>query len=700
MGSPIGRMSTRTGSTHRERKQPRGTAPERTLRGSKRRGSRRRGGKRGAARRGRWLTAALVGVVVVILAVLVGSQLMAAQTDLLAGRASVEQAREALTRADLTRAQGAFADASAHFTDADVRLSRPAMRVLAGVPFLGNNVQTARALARAGVLITEAGDGLAAALAEMPEGVGGLAPREGSVPIELLAGLAEPLEGAQARVAEAHAVVTESPTSGLLQQVADAREEFTVAVGPAVDGLTTAAVMARHLPAFLGADGPRRYFVGAQNPAEARGTGGLIGAFGILTVDGGRIDVGAFQSIGILTEQAPDDLPPPNEDYQARYGEFSATVHGSNINMTPDMPSAATALENLYTAATGEPVDGTILADPYLMEAMLEAIGPTDIPGVGEVHADTVVDFLSQDQYGAVGEGDNERKEVLGDVAGEVLRRFMRDAGSRPEQAIAALGKAVADGRLQLHAADPDVQQAFAAINVHGALAAPQGDLLAVIVNNSAANKLDAFMERRVTYDVHLQPDGSARARTTVDLTNNAPTSGLHQDVIGPNVPELEAGQNRTWLSVYCAAECELVDATRNGAANEGLDPKQELGHPVFSTLLTMPSDSRERLQYWWDIPRAWQKTGGEGAYRLTVRGQPTLPPTPVTVRIHPPDGMRVLSGPEMPGSDGVVTWAGQPGTRVELEVLFERSVPALVARSVRETFNRPLLDLVVRRED
>lgn len=687
-------MTSLPGSTHRGTKRP-GSKPP----GSKRPGSKRRGSKRRVARPGRWLTAALVGAVIVALAAVAGSQLMAARTELLAGRAAVEQGREGFASADLDRAQGAFAEARAHFAAADARLSRPPLRLAAAVPWLGNNVETAGALARAGALVTRAGDGLAAALAGLPGDVEGLAPRDGTVPLEPLAALTEPLESAQAQVAEAYALVTTSPATALVQQVADAREEFVAEVGPAVEGLATAAVMTRHLPAFLGAEGPRRYFLGAQNPAEARGTGGLIGAYGILTVDRGRIDIGPFQSINILTEQAPDDLAAPNEDYAARYGEFSAAVHGANINMTPDMPSAASAIENLYTAVTGETLDGTILADPYLVEAMLEVIGPTEVPEVGEVRADTVVGFLSRDQYATVGEGGQERKELLGDVAGEVLRRFMSDAGSRPRQAIAALGEAVANGRLLLHARDPDVQQAFAAVGVDGALAAPEGDLLAVVANNSAGNKLDAFTERRVVYDVHLRADGSARAHTTVEQTNHAPTTGLHQDVIGPNVPDLEAGQNRTWLSVYCAADCQLVDATRNGEANTGLTTQRELGHPVFSTLVTMPSEARERLRFWWDIPSAWhQAGGGRGIYRLTIRGQPTLPPTPVTVRIHPPEGTRVLSGPETPGTDGVVTWAGQPGNRVELQVLFERSVPALVLRGVRETFSRPLLDLAVRR--
>lgn len=47
------------------------------------------------------------------------------------------------------------------------------------------------------------------------------------------------------------------------------------------------SALAEHLPGFLGAKESRRYLIGAQNPAELRGTGGLIGAIGELTVHDG-----------------------------------------------------------------------------------------------------------------------------------------------------------------------------------------------------------------------------------------------------------------------------------------------------------------------------------------------------------------------------------------------------------------------------
>lgn len=53
------------------------------------------------------------------------------------------------------------------------------------------------------------------------------------------------------------------------------------------------------MPSMLGADGPRRYVAVFENTAEARGTGGLPGAFAVLRAERGRL---SFEHFGNDTE--------------------------------------------------------------------------------------------------------------------------------------------------------------------------------------------------------------------------------------------------------------------------------------------------------------------------------------------------------------------------------------------------------------
>ena len=73
---------------------------------------------------------------------------------------------------------------------------------------------------------------------------------------------------------------------GPLAEARDLLRNRLQSVGPAIRAY---AQLDDSIPAILGWDGPRRYLVLTQNPAELRPTGGFIGSFGTVTFDRGRI---------------------------------------------------------------------------------------------------------------------------------------------------------------------------------------------------------------------------------------------------------------------------------------------------------------------------------------------------------------------------------------------------------------------------
>jgi hypothetical protein len=228
---------------------------------------------------------------------------------------------------------------------------------------------------------------------------------------------------------------------------------------------------------------------------------------------------------------------------------------------------------------------------------------------------------------------------------------------------------------------------------VAGRLLNPEGDFLAVIANNAATNKADYFTNRTVDYRVRLAPDGSARARATVTQDNRTPSGGLPKHVIGPNQDHLEAGDNRGLLSLYCTGGCELAAYRRNG--DERLDSDEELGHPVFTTLYTLPSGTSDRVQLDWTLPK--RTTTAAGQYRLTFQNQPTIRPTRLRVHIDVPPGMRVFSASEgLRAGATSVTWSGTPASRtLQLELTYGRPAEDRSAwQRLREWLSDPLFML------
>ena len=148
----------------------------------------------------------------------------------------------------------------------------------------------------------------------------------------------------------------------------------------------------------MGGRGPRTYFF--AEPRRASGNRGLIGAYSILRIDAGRFHC-ALRPDPQPRTTTVEEHPSPNEDYSANYDQFRRGGRfWTSINVMPDFPSVAQAILNSYEAATGERLDGVILADPFAEAALLEATGPVQLPGYDvEIDADNVVAFTTNEAY-------------------------------------------------------------------------------------------------------------------------------------------------------------------------------------------------------------------------------------------------------------------------------------------------------------
>jgi hypothetical protein len=89
----------------------------------------------------------------------------------------------------------------------------------------------------------------------------------------------------------------------------------------------TAALAATDAPAILGAEGTRHYLVAFMTPAETRGLGGFVGAYGLLTVTDGHIQL-TSSGVSSALRQTPGatHLSGP-ASYLARYSAFDPADH-------------------------------------------------------------------------------------------------------------------------------------------------------------------------------------------------------------------------------------------------------------------------------------------------------------------------------------------------------------------------------------
>src|SRR5207248_6086056 len=135
------------------------------------------------------------------------------------------------------------------------------------------------------------------------------------------------------------------PTSWVLGPVASAGDLVRTklaAIGPVA---RAADALVRSIPSFAGSAGRRRYFVAIQNTAELRGTGGFIGNYAILSIARGRVKLSPFADSSALPDLPVRAIPPPSPQYARLYNASAGAGLWLNLNMTPDDPPAARAID-------------------------------------------------------------------------------------------------------------------------------------------------------------------------------------------------------------------------------------------------------------------------------------------------------------------------------------------------------------------
>jgi hypothetical protein len=517
-------------------------------------------------------------------------------TGLLARR-ELDKARSALPRLRALAAQGQVAQAGALATDVGTHAHRahrltggPAWWAAGALPWVGEPVRTVRG-------ITASLDDLGrTALPGLASAAGELDPARlfsgGTVDVAALASAAPALRTAGAGLSRTRTDIAALPPTWLpaLQR---ARGDLLDQLAAAQGTVAGADRVARLLPPMLGADRPRRYFVGLQNEAEARGTGGLPGVYAIVVADKGRLrvtDVAADSTLARVRSGLRFDA-----DYQRRYGSAAPADYFGNSNISPHFPYAARIWAAMWQAKSGQQVDGALAVDATALSYLLAATGPAPLPEGGTVSAAQLVALAESGEYAKFSD-DAQRKRYVVEVARAVQTHLLA-ARADPARLASGLRRAAAERRLLVWSAEAGLQAQLAATEVAGLVPAGPAPYAGLVVVNGAGNKLDYYLDRSLS--VVRTGCGSARAvRATITLRNNAPPSGLPAIVTlrqdRPAYP-VRPGDQMLLVSYYATTGSELAGVALDGAVTT-ISPQRENGHPVYTMALELPAGRTRTL--------------------------------------------------------------------------------------------------------
>jgi len=486
---------------------------------------------------------------------------------------AVADSDEADVRAALEQVQRGAAAARAE-------TSSPLWDAAGLVPVLG---RTPRAVHEIALVVDELADG---PLPRLTATARDLAPQRlrtapDTIALDGLWSAGGALTVASAEVQRARESLAQVELRAVARPVLDAHDELATRLADLADLLDSGVTATDLLPSALGADGPRRYFVAFQTNAEARGTGGLVGAYGILEADAGRLRLVRLGDDGDLVQ-----LPPPRVSFGPEFEALHGPHHRiwQNTNTTAHFPYAAQLWLDMWEQGTGERLDGALAVDLVGMADLLAASGSVELADGEQVTAENAVALTGRDAYARFDDDNEARKRFLVDVAGAVAEHVLTDGAGDPGHLLRALRGAAAERRLLAWSAHPDEQAALERAALGGTVPDAPEPFVAVVVNNAAGNKLDYYLEREVTYELGPCTGGRRSSSVVARLYNDVPDGELPNYVTGrldlPGEPEGD-GSTLLGVAVYTAQGAQLVGATLDGQPVP-VAFRAERGHPVL----------------------------------------------------------------------------------------------------------------------
>jgi len=616
---------------------------------------------------GRWLALGLVVAAGCYLAI-AGLRLLLVYREMLTAERQLGSAETLLRREGLEPSPTALAQAEADTaaaadgfrSAADFFGSEPLLSVLAQLPWLGEQVATARDLAAIGYDASRIGLAGVSALRTL---AATSADRKGPVGQELI-DFMRAVEPQTAEIRQGLAAVRERRDRIAGRHSAPPLASFVERVDERLLPLETdfqryeSALAAA--PELLGQERPMTYLVLGLDNTELLPGGGIVGVYGLVTFDGGRVVGRSFHEVDDLIARWQErtggeyiEPPGPLKRYLLRDWSWNFALAA----WSPDFPATARQALFFYERAGAPPVDGVIGMDFAALEGLLAVVGPREIAGYGiRVDSSNVTEETLL-RARRLGQAQEDSHAFARAVAATVLDGVFSEQPERWDDLLEALDGLALAKHLHLYAMEPRLQRAVRDLGWAGEVKAPPGDYLMLVDASVHSTKLNLVVKETAQLEVDLDWTGAARHTLDVRYQNGLPEWARGRD---PGAVERLMGQGfyGDYLRVLSPPAAQLVDLRLNGGSAGPEEIIREDGKTSFGRYVALPAGARAEARFVYDVPAvAGVASGGE--YKLLVQKQPGSAALPLAITVHPPEGAHVtslwLNGRRLEGESPVV---------------------------------------------
>ncbi|MBP9819852.1 DUF4012 domain-containing protein [Candidatus Woesebacteria bacterium] len=391
------------------------------------------------------------------------------------------------------------------------------------------------------------------------------------------------------------------------------------------------------LPDLLGEPTKRTYAVVLQNNQELRPTGGFIQSVALLTFAKGSLISSEVLSSYEVDKQVLGTVQPPQEikDY---LGEKQWFFRDSNWD--PHFPTSAQRIAWFIEKSRSVEVDGVFALNLESLESLLSTIGPIELPEYNEVITEKNLQERLEFHSEVLLAPDTTQR----DYTTVLLERIIAKLTSLPrEKVVPTLGVieiALEQQEFLMSFSDPTQQELIASFGWSGGIVRPncptqlqqtncQVDFLYPVEANVGVNKANYYLERSVSHDITLSPEGAAHTHT-LRIENTAGSNSWPK------------GTYKAYVRFFMPPQAQLDEIMLNGQSVAVSQAKQydEQGLKVVGVLIDVPIQKQSEVTLSYTVPFS---ISSPFSYAFFLQKQPGVADTPVALRLSPPPGMRVV---------------------------------------------------------
>ena len=459
----------------------------------------------------------LLAFVLVVYGAFAARAALHARHQLSVGRAQLDLATGMTSDADLRTARAAvpLRAGASHLESARNDLEGDILKPLQVVPFLGRQLKSASALSQSGAQSAVA---VADALTAIRDLTRTPPPPDGRV--AMLRQFQTIVTTARLRLNE----VNLGPSGHIFTSLANARNDLSLQLLRAGSALEkSVAVSGAAINLF---SGQHTALMLLTNNAEMRAESGMANVLALIRFNEGRATIES-------TARVADVVVPPGAvaatgDFGARWGWLQPTTDWQELLSSPRFDATAPLAAKMWQASGHPKVDAVIVADPFALQAILQATGPVAF-GAQTIGPSNVIPELLHDQYEQFpDQATAARHEELGAMTQAAIAKL--DAGGWSGTTLGlSLAQAVRGRHLMIWSATPADEAAWSNVGAGGTVG-PRS--IGVSLLNRGRNKADYFTYTNAAVDPHLTATGTD-VTLTMAIDNRSPATDVPY-VIGP----------------------------------------------------------------------------------------------------------------------------------------------------------------------